>query len=147
MSAAIENIKELIKNAGLRVTQPRIDVASILERNKGKLLTPEEIYLKIKNSKTMQCDQASVYRVLTKFEELGIVTKNTFQGEASRYMIDNCGHTHKHHHHFFKCTKCKKIEPLDGCFFTAAEKKMKDRGYSNLNHHIEVTGTCPKCTK
>jgi Fe2+ or Zn2+ uptake regulation protein len=135
-----------MRENGLRVTQARIDVATILLNNLGSPLSPEEVFNKINSSQKMACDQVSVYRILAKFDELGIVTKSQFQGEAARYMVDECGKVHEHHHHFFKCRACGMIEPFDGCFIGKKEKDLESKGYTALKHHIEITGICPKCS-
>lgn len=142
----MDEIIKLLKANSLRVTKSRIAVASILVENSGQLLTPEEIFQKVETSESHACDQASVYRILNKFEELDIVTKSIFKGDAARYMIDECGNDHSHHHHFFKCDSCGKIEAFDECFFSPKEKEMTASGYTNLSHHLEITGTCPSCS-
>ncbi|MDB2447474.1 transcriptional repressor [bacterium] len=142
----LEEIKEKMRENSLRVTQTRIDIATLLLKNPGKPLSSEEIFSKVSKSKTMNCDQVSVYRVLSAFEKIGLVTKSIFQGEASRYMIDTCGKKHEHHHHYFKCKGCQKIEPFDGCFITRKEKEMESKGYTGLSHHIELVGYCPDCS-
>ena len=142
----LEEIENKMRENGLRVTQARIDIAGILLKNLSKPLSSEEIFAKVKKSKSMSCDQVSVYRVLSAFEGIGVVTKSNFQGEASRYMIDSCGKKKAHHHHYFKCKKCQKIEPFDGCFITRKEKEMESRGYTGLSHHIELVGYCPDCS-
>ena len=106
----------------------------------------EEIFQKIDESENHACDQASVYRILNKFEELGIVTKSEFKGDAARFMIDNCDHVAENHHHFFKCINCGEIQPFHGCFFSQKEKEMEGEGYTQLSHHLEITGICPSCS-
>ncbi|MFG1494962.1 Fur family transcriptional regulator [Halobacteriovorax sp. GFR7] len=149
----VEDLLEILKSHGLRITQARQGVVAVLIVNEDSPLTPEEIYQSIVSSKEFKCDQASVYRTLTSFEELGIVKKSIFQGEAARYSLCGCaehgedhGHHHHHHEHYFKCNKCNKIEPLDGCFLSSKEEEMKKDGYTGLKHHIEITGICPKCS-
>lgn len=153
MKSSVEDLLNILKSHGMRITQARQGVTSVLVDFEESPLTPEEIFNKIIKSDKFQCDQASVYRTLTSFEELGIVKKNVFQGEAARYSLCGCaehgddhGHHHHHHEHYFKCNICNKIEPLEGCFLSETEEKMKKAGYSNLNHHIEITGTCPSCS-
>lgn len=142
----LEEIKVKLKQAGLRVTQQRIDIAKVFIQNKGKLLTPEEIYLKIKKSKVMRADQASVYRILAKFEQLKLISKNTFQGEPARFVLDDFREDNDHHH-YFKCKTCGKLEFLGGCLLVPKEKELIENGYTQLEHHLEITGLCPGCTK
>ena len=99
-------VKEALQSHSLRITKPRLAVASILIKNKA-LLTSEEIHTQIQGSKKLNCDQASVYRTLTTFEELGLVKRSIFQGEPARFMLstskkDN-SHDHAHAHDHKRC--------------------------------------------
>ena len=142
-------VKETLQSHSLRITKPRLAVASILIKNKA-LLTSEEIHTQIQGSKKLNCDQASVYRTLTTFEELGLVKRSIFQGEPARFMLSTskknsaCGHKHEH---FFKCNQCHTIEPLKECLISKQEKQLESYGYRNLSHHLEITGLCPSCAK
>ncbi len=146
----IETIKEILKTEGLRITQGRIAVADLLIRNQNQFFSPEEIFLRISKSKKYDCDQVSVYRTLTKFEELAIVTKSSFKGEAARYKFNDNqfikSHKHKHkHEHFFKCESCGVIEPFEDCLVLKKERELEQKGYKQLAHHLEITGICPDC--
>ena len=140
-------VKEALQSQSLRITQPRLAVASILIKNKA-LLTSEEIHTQIQGSKKLNCDQASVYRTLTTFEELGLVKRSIFQGEPARFMLSTSKKDNDHHHeHFFKCNQCQIIEPLKGCLISKQERQLESNGYRNLSHHLEITGLCPNCAK
>lgn len=142
----IETIKEILKKEGLRITQGRLAVADILIRNQDHFFSPEEIYLRIQKSKKYECDQVSVYRTLTKFEELAIVTKSSFKGEAARYQCsEDQFKNSRNHEHFFKCLDCSAIEPFEDCLVGKKEKELERKGYKNLTHHLEILGICPSC--
>ena len=146
----INTVKNILKENGLRITQSRLAIAMVLIRNNEKPLTPEEIFHKIQVSKVLNCDQVSVYRTLSAFEELGVVKKSNFQGEASRYFMGRDTGVHGDHHeheHFFKCNSCNKIESFGGCLVSKKEKELESAGYKNLEHHLEIKGLCPKCAK
>ncbi len=136
--------QELKKNS-LRITQARLAVAKVLLRNSNLFFTSEEIFQKVLKSKKVSCDQVSVYRILSKFEELGLVKKSEFNNEATRYTINEAfGHGHKHEH-FFKCVQCYTIESFSDCFISKKEKELESNGYRKLTHHLEITGLCPTC--
>lgn len=140
-------VKDILQDHGLRVTQSRLAVATILLR-RDSLLTADEIFSNIQKSKSLNCDQASVYRTLATFEELGLLKKSIFQGEPVRYMFDafteaDCNH----HEHYFKCNRCNSIEPFSGCMVLKKEKELEKKGYKNLHHHLEITGLCPSCAQ
>lgn len=142
----IGKIKELLKENKLRVTQSRIAVSEVMLSNSKKYLTPEEIFQKIQLKKNVSCDQVSVYRILAKYEEIGIVKKSEFNKDAARYILNDSEDGKKKHEHFFKCIKCFSIEPFSDCFISKKEKQLEALGYSNLSHHLEITGYCPSCS-
>ena len=148
MNIDIDYISEILKKESLRITKSRLAVAEIFLSNKEAYLTPEAIFKKILKKKGMSCDQVSVYRILTKFEEIGLVRKSNFHNDASRYILDeSLGEKKNHkHEHYFKCISCLSIEAFSDCFVSAKEKELKDNGYTKLDHHIEITGLCPRCS-
>lgn len=141
----LKSITNLLRDKGLRVTQARIAVAEVLVREPEHFFTSEEIYSRIKKSKKHDCDQASVYRCLSAFEELGIVAKSSFHGEAARFQILPTEKDKHHHEHYFKCQGCDEIEPLEDCLVAKKERELEARGYANLKHHLEIIGLCPRC--
>tara|TARA_B100000925_G_scaffold262508_1_gene219841 strand:+ start:330 stop:779 length:450 start_codon:yes stop_codon:yes gene_type:complete len=147
MENNLDQFLQTLKNNKLRVTQSRIAVATVLFKNSNQALTPEEIFQKIDASKKLHCDQVSVYRILATLEELSLVTKSKFQGEASRYMVNLCKDKEDNHHeHYFKCYSCNLVEPFKGCLVSKKEKELEKAGYTELKHHLEITGLCPSCT-
>lgn len=141
----LEKILTEIKSNSLRVTKARTAVAEILLRNDSTYLSAEDIFQKIMKKKGIKCDQVSVYRVLTTFEEIGIVKKSDFHNQASRYILNKSEAKASKHEHYFKCIKCLKIEPFSDCFISKKEKELEANGYRNLHHHLEITGLCPTC--
>lgn len=148
MKITIEKIVETLKKESLRVTKSRLSVAEVLIKHSNEFLTSEGVFNIISKKKNHSCDQVSVYRILTTFEELNIVVKSQFHNEAARYSLNkNLGVKHSHsHEHYFKCNSCNKVEPFSDCFISKKEKELVAKGYSNLSHHIEINGLCPNCS-
>ncbi len=140
----LNQVTKLLKSEGLRVTRPRLSVAATMLSVADEFLSPEEIHKKITTSRKDSCDLVSVYRVLTKFEELGLVTKSSFHGEANRFKLSK-NLKKDSHRHYFKCLECQFIEPIRDCLVVKKEKELMESGYKNLSHHLEITGVCPKC--
>ena len=61
-----------LKKAGLKVTLPRLRILELLEENKEMHLSAEDIYKKLLEAGE-DVGLATVYRVLTQFEQAGIV--------------------------------------------------------------------------
>lgn len=140
----LDYYKEFLQEQGYRVTQSRLSVAAILLKFENQHLSSEEIFHHIQKSKKYNCDQASVYRALALYVELGLVLKSSFQGEASRYSLSDVSEKHSHKH-YFKCIKCNVVEPFGDCLVGKKEKELEQKGYTQLTHHLEITGLCPGC--
>ena len=149
MKDQIEEFKDALQKSGLRITKSRLAVFTILERNKRSFLSPDEIFDKISRSKEINCDRASVYRVLSTLEEINLVNVSHFQGEATKYQIhhhtNTCDHGHDSHEHYFKCLKCESIQAIGDCFIDSKIKELESKGFKTLGHHLEITGHCPSC--
>lgn len=146
METIKNQVIDIIKENELRLSRSRLAVLDILIKYEDRFLTPEEIYKDIIKTRSINCDQTSIYRNLKMFHEIGVVKKSEFQQEASRYSLNReFNISKKDHEHFFKCTSCGKIEPFSDCIFSKKEKELINKGYRNLHHHIEITGICPTC--
>ena len=53
-----------------------------------------------------------------------------------------------HHHHYLICRTCHKVEPVDDCVVERLEEEIAaERGYTAMNHSLQLTGVCPTCQK
>jgi Fe2+ or Zn2+ uptake regulation protein len=142
----LEDIIQILKEESLRVTKTRLAVAEVLLSSKDLYLSPEDIFKKILNKKNISCDQVSVYRILAKYEEIGLLKKSEFHSNASRYILNESLGSEHRHEHYFKCVECFSIESFNDCFVASKEKELEAIGYTNLKHHVEITGICPGCS-
>ena len=83
-----------LRNAGLKVTQPRVRILELLEQNKSRHLTAEDIYRQLLANRE-DIGLATIYRVLTQFEAAGLVLKHHFEGGQAVYELDRGDH-HDH---------------------------------------------------
>jgi len=79
--------KRELKNAGLKVTLPRLSILEILERAEQHHLSAEDVY-KALLSNGSDIGLATVYRVLTQFEAAGLVTRHHFDGGQAIFELD-----------------------------------------------------------
>ena len=94
-----------LRQAGLKVTHPRLRILEILETSPGRHLTAEDIYRRLIEHHD-DIGLATVYRVLTQFEAAGLVLKHNFEGGQAVYEIDRG----KHHDHMVDVDTGKVIE-------------------------------------
>ena len=83
-----------LRNAGLKVTHPRMKILELLERIKPRHMTAEDIYRQLLDHGD-EIGLATVYRVLTQFEAAGLVLKHNFEGGHAVYELDRGDH-HDH---------------------------------------------------
>ena len=86
--------RQELRKAGLKITLPRLKILEILEGNRQRHKSAEDIYKELLNANE-DIGLATVYRVLTQFESAGLVTRHNFEGGHSVFEIDDG----KHHDH------------------------------------------------
>ena len=77
-----------LKKAGLKVTLPRLKILQILEKAQEHHLSAEAIYRDLIDSGEV-IGLATVYRVLTQFEQAGIVVRHHFEGDLAVFELDH----------------------------------------------------------
>ena len=83
-----------LRKAGLKVTLPRMRILEILEHASGRHMTAEDVYRELLNAND-DIGLATVYRVLTQFEQAGLVMKHNFDNGQAVFEIDRGDH-HDH---------------------------------------------------
>ncbi len=89
------------------------------------------------------CDRATVFRLLQRLIEKGIIRRLGLHERAAYFTLLIPGR----HQDFLICTSCGDIEPIKAaCPVHALEKEIATKtGYANLYHELEFFGTCPQC--
>ena len=119
-----------LKKAGLKVTLPRLRVLELLEHDKAHL-SAEEIYKKLIDSGE-EIGLATVYRVLTQFEQAGICIRHNFEESHAVYEL-----TPSHHHDHMVCLETGDV--IEFTDDTIEERQMmlaKDKGYEIIDHSL-----------
>jgi Fur family ferric uptake transcriptional regulator len=83
-----------LRNAGLKVTLPRLKILEMLELNPERHLSAEDIYRNLMDSNE-DIGLATVYRVLTQFEAAGLVKRHHFEGGHAVFELERGAH-HDH---------------------------------------------------
>ena len=132
-----------LRNAGLKVTLPRVKILQILENQAtDRHLTAEQVY-KILLSEDEEIGLATVYRVLTQFEAAGLVTRHHFEGGNSVFELSDGDH-----HDHIMCIKCGTVDEFTDNIIETQQKEIAQRlGYELTAHGLYLYGFCPKCRK
>jgi Fur family ferric uptake transcriptional regulator len=131
-----------IKNAGLKVTLPRVKILEMLEnrRNDDRHLTAEDVYKSLL-SEGAEIGLATVYRVLTQFEAAGLVKRHHFEGGQSVFELNR-----GEHHDHLVCVKCGKVEEFSDEFIEQRQKQIADEKHFTLTDHaLCLYGVCHEC--
>lgn len=131
-----------LKKVGLKITLPRCKILEIMEKAKDHHLSAEDIYRVLLESGE-EIGLATVYRVLTQFQEAGLVIRHHFEGGQSVFELD-----HGTHHDHLVCVKCTRVEEfVDHGIEKRQEEIAKQAGYVITDHSLNIYGICPQCQK
>lgn len=131
-----------LKKAGLKVTLPRRKILEMMEKSKEHHMSAEDIY-RILLESGEEIGLATVYRVLTQFEEAGLIVRHHFEGGQSVFELD-----HGTHHDHLVCVKCGRVEEfVDDVIERRQEEIAKQAGFSITDHSLNIYGICNRCQK
>jgi len=130
-----------LRDAGLKVTLPRVKILEILEKQTDQRhLSAEDVY-KILLSEGEEIGLATVYRVLTQFEGAGLVTRHHFEGGNSIFELNK-----GYHHDHLVCMKCGKVDEFtDSVIEQRQERIAEELGYQLTDHSLYLYGFCSQC--
>lgn len=139
----IDELRKIVKQKGLKYTEQREIVLSVLLHAKEHL-TAEEIYNQIKKDyPTSNVGIATVYRALSFLEEVDLITSITFGTEGKKYESNS-----KSHHDHLICTQCARIiEFIDEEIEKRQEKIAKNNKFKITSHTMQLYGVCENCQK
>ncbi len=120
-----------LRKAGLKVTHPRMRILALLENNRPRHMTAEDIYRQLVD-RGDEIGLATVYRVLTQFESAGLVLKHNFEGGHAVYELDRG----EHHDHMVDVETGKVIEFHSDEIEALQEKIAAQQGYVIEDHAL-----------
>lgn len=129
-----------LKKAGLKATLPRIKILQILEQNALRHVSAEDVYKALLESGE-DVGLATVYRVLTQFEQAELVSRHHFEGGHAVFELNEG----RHHDHIV-CVKCGTVEEfVDETIEERQREIAASRGFSITDHSLYIYGICPAC--
>ena len=132
------NIDEL-KSTGLKATLPRLKILEIFQGGKQRDMTAEDVFRVLLEDRS-DIGLATVYRVLTQFEQAGLLNRSNFESGKAVYEINE-----GQHHDHLVCLDCGKVEE----FYNAEiEKRQHDiaeaKGFKIADHSLSIYAHCTK---
>lgn len=123
--------RDELRNAGLKVTVPRLRILEILSNSDLRHLSAEDVYKELLDSGE-DIGLATVYRVLTQFESAGLVTRQNFEGGHSVFELDD-----GEHHDHMVCIESGEVIEFSNDEIERLQKKMaEEHGYELIDHNL-----------
>ena len=131
-----------LKSAGLKATVPRLRIINLFETSKVRHLTAEDVY-KLLLAEGLDIGLAPVYRVLTQFEQAGLLVRHHFESGKAVFELNEG----KHHDHLV-CMQCGRVEEFYDAEIEKRQQRIaKDRGFAISEHALYLYADCtkPRC--
>ena len=128
-----------LKEKGLKATAPRLKILELFERSTVQHLSAEDVY-RILIKEDTDVGLATVYRVLTQFEQAGLLERHNFEGGRAVFEIN-----HGKHHDHLVCIDCGRVEEFYDPEIEARQKRIaEERGFVIQEHSLSLFVTCKK---
>jgi Fur family ferric uptake transcriptional regulator len=128
-----------LKHIGLKATLPRRKILELFEASKVRHLSAEDVY-KALLGEGLDVGLATVYRVLTQFEQAGLLSRQHFEAGKAVFELNQGGH-----HDHLVCLQCGRVEEF---FDDEIEKRQgeiaKGRGFELRGHSLALYADCAK---
>jgi len=129
--------KPNLKTMGLKATLPRLRILSLFESSAVRHLSAEDVYRTL-ISEGEDIGLATVYRVLTQFEQAGLLERHHFESGKAVFELNQGGH-----HDHIVCIKCGRVDEF---YDEEIEKRQKmaaeARGFKIHDHSLYIYGIC-----
>ena len=122
-----------LKKTGLKATLPRLKIMDIFEHSKQKHLSAEDIY-KLMIGSNEEIGLATIYRVLTQFEQVGLLIRHHFEGGKAVYELNE-----KSHHDHIVCLQCGHVTEFVNEEIEKLQTKVaEEHGFKIIEHSLII---------
>ena len=131
-----------LKSAGLKATLPRLKIINLFESSKVRHLTAEDVY-KLLLGEGLDIGLATVYRVLTQFEQAGLLVRHHFESGKAVFELNQGTH-----HDHLVCLQCGRVEEFYDADIEKRQIKIaRERGFEISEHALYLYADCtkPRC--
>jgi Fur family ferric uptake transcriptional regulator len=132
------NIEEL-KSTGLKATMPRLKILDVFQKGAQRHMTAEDVFRVLLDERS-DIGLATVYRVLTQFEQAGILVRSHFESDKAVYELNE-----GQHHDHLVCLDCGRVEEF---YDAEIEKRQHDvartKGFDIAGHALSLYAHCTK---
>jgi Fur family ferric uptake transcriptional regulator len=128
-----------LKTAGLKATVPRLKIINLFERSRERHLTAEEVY-RLLREEGLDIGLATVYRVLTQFEQAGLLIRHHFESGKAVFELNEGSH-----HDHLVCLQCGRVEEFYDAEIEQRQSEVaRKRGFELKGHSLALYADCTK---
>ncbi len=128
-----------LKSSGLKATLPRLRILDLFENASRRHMSADDIY-RLLMQDGVDIGLATVYRVLTQFEQAGLLKRHHFEGGKAVFELNQGGH-----HDHMVCLQCGRVEEFyDAEIEKRQEKIARERGFAIHEHTLYLYADCLK---
>jgi Fur family transcriptional regulator, ferric uptake regulator len=136
---AAMNSSDELKSSGLKATLPRLRILKLFESAALRHMSADDIY-RLLMQEGVDIGLATVYRVLTQFEQAGLLKRHHFEGGKAVFELNQGGH-----HDHLVCIQCGRVEEFyDAEIEKRQERVASDRGFTIHEHSLYLYADCAK---
>ena len=134
----MKNIDEL-KSTGLKATLPRLKILEIFQTGVQRHMTAEDVFRVLLEDRS-DIGLATVYRVLTQFEQAGLLNRSNFESGKAVYEINE-----GQHHDHLVCLDCGQVEEFyDAEIEKRQQAVAKSKGFAIADHSLSIYANCTR---
>ena len=142
MSSRSHPVSTELKASGLKATLPRMKILEIFQRSSHqglRHLSAEDVY-KALLAENLDVGLATVYRVLTQFEQAGLLTRSNFEAGRAVFELNEGAH-----HDHLVCLTCGRVEEFVDAEIEQRQRQIAaDKGFVLRDHALALYGECIK---
>jgi Fur family ferric uptake transcriptional regulator len=128
-----------LKTIGLKATLPRLRILDLFEHSDMRHMTAEDVY-KLLLKDGMDIGLATIYRVLTQFEQAGLLIRHHFESGKAVFELNQ-----GQHHDHLVCVQCGRVEEFYDAEIERRQAKIaKERGFEIQEHSLQIYADCTK---
>ena len=128
-----------LKSIGLKATAPRIKILEIFQLGRRRHMTAEDVYRELLADR-QDIGLATVYRVLTQFEQAGLLKRSNFESGKAIFELDEGSH-----HDHLVCLQCGRVEEFfDAEIESRQQAVARARGFDLQDHALALYGNCTR---
>ncbi|WP_300454087.1 ferric iron uptake transcriptional regulator [Accumulibacter sp.] len=128
-----------LKSMGLKATLPRLKILALFEKSEVRHLTAEDVY-RLLLADNLDVGLATVYRVLTQFEQAGLLERHYFESGKAVFELS----AGQHHDHLV-CIDCGRVEEFYDAEIERRQARIaRERGFVIREHALYLYAECRK---